>query len=284
MGDINQTIEELKKSAEETARNVADKAVEEAKKQIVYHIRKTRELSFYLWKFAFRVTVFVSIFVLYITNRSLLNELAVQPFFMKVTPLHFLWGVFMFLMICHLIPNNKLSMAWRKARENVYKPVENYDKVELYEHTKKADIRAWYVMLVWLSFNAIFGILYLAGVLIEGDLVMLSIFYFLSDYICILFFCPFQSFIMKNKCCINCRIYDWGHFMMFTPLLFIKNFYSWSLFFTSIVVIIHWEVVHSKYPERFWEGSNETLQCAHCKEKTCQIKRKTAHGKPHIKA
>ncbi len=62
--------------------------------------------------------------------------------------------------------------------------------------------------------------------------------------------------------------------MMFTPMLFIRNFFSWSLFFTSCVVLIHWEVIYAKHPERFWSGSNQTLQCEHCKDKTCQIKKK----------
>ena len=60
--------------------------------------------------------------------------------------------------------------------------------------------------------------------------------------------------------------------MMFTPMLFIKNFFSWSLFFTALVVLIRWEIVYAKHPQRFWSGSNKTLQCAECKDKTCQIK------------
>lgn len=127
-------------------------------------------------------------------------------------------------------------------------------------------------MLIWLSGNAVVGVLYLFEVLDMADLLMLTVFYFLSDYICILIFCPFQTCIMKNKCCVNCRIYDWGHFMMFTPMLFIQNFYSWSLFFTSLVVLIHWEIVYAKHPERFWSGANQTLQCQNCKDKTCQVK------------
>ena len=39
---------------------------------------------------------------------------------------------------------------------------------------------------------------------------MVSVFYFLCDYVCILIYCPFQSHIMHNKCCVNCRIYGWG--------------------------------------------------------------------------
>lgn len=180
------------------------------------------------------------------------------------------------IMLLHLIPNNRLSMAWKKAKETEYRPVEFYDELELMHYIQKQNIAAWKVMLVWLIFNAVWGALYLFGILIASDLLMLTVFYFLCDYICILFFCPFQKVLMKNKCCINCRIYDWGHFMMFTPMLFIKNFYSWSLFFTSLVVLIHWEITYAKHPERFWEGSNKTLQCRNCKERTCQIKRKLA--------
>ena len=110
------------------------------------------------------------------------------------------------------------------------------------------------------------------GIFYASDL--FTVFFFLCDYICILVFCPFQTCIMKNKCCVNCRIYDWGHFMMFTPMLFIPNFYSWSLFFTACVVLIRWEVVYAAHPERFWSGSNQILQCANCKDKTCQVKRR----------
>ena len=242
--------------------------------QLSKQIRRTRALSFYLVKFGFRITVFLTVFVLYLTQFEWLERTLNQPFFYHITPLHALWALFMAIMARHLIPNNRLSMAWRKARENTYKPVEGYDRLQLLEFVQDQNTKAWMVLLVWLSFNAIFGILYLAGVLREGDLFMLTVFYFLSDYICILPFCPFQTLIMKNKCCINCRIYDWGHFMMFTPMLFIKNFFSWSLFFMSVIVLIHWEIRYAKHPERFWSGSNQTLQCGTCKERTCQIKKR----------
>ena len=154
-----------------------------------------------------------------------------------------------------------------------YDEVTDYSPQELLEFVKDQNARAWIVMLIWLVFNAIFGVLYLRGVMDEADLLMLTVFYFLSDYICILFFCPFQSFIMKNRCCVNCRIYDWGHFMMFTPMLFIRNFYSWSLFFTACIVLIKWEVIYARHPERFFYGSNRNLQCANCRDKICQLKK-----------
>ncbi|NLT47963.1 MAG: hypothetical protein GXX92_06055, partial [Clostridiales bacterium] len=95
----------------------------------------------------------------------------------------------------------------------------------------------------------------------------------LADLICVVIWCPFQSIIMKNRCCINCRIFNWGHFMMYTPLLFIKNFFTWSLFFTSIVVLIRWEITYAYHPYRFWEGSNINLRCENCQEKICKIKK-----------
>lgn len=276
MDDITAEAQKLINKTLDDAKDKLEEAKIKAEKQIIKGIEKTRKLKFYLLKFAFRIAVFLIVFVMYILHRDWLTELVTTPFFSQFTPLHIIWGVFMLIMISHLIPNNKLSMAWRKARKSVYRPVENYDRLKLLEHVQKMNSTAWKVMLLWLSFNAIFAILYLVGILWAGDLIMLTVFYFLSDYICILLFCPFQTGIMKNKCCINCRIYDWGHFMMFTPMLFIKNFFSWSLFFTSLVVLIHWELQYAEHPERFWEGSNKTLQCRNCQEKTCQIKKKLA--------
>lgn len=228
----------------------------------------------YLISLIFRVAVFVSVFAFYITHRDWLSALAMQPIIKGITPLHVLWVIFMVIMLMHIFPGNRLTMALRKAEKEEFVPVPDYDKGELLEFVKNQNVKAWYVMLVWLIFNCIFGALYLCKVIEESDLIMLTIFFFLCDYICILFFCPFQTLIMKNKCCVNCRIYDWGHFMMFTPMLFIKDFFSWSLFVTSFIVLIRWEIVYAKHPERFWSGSNQRLKCANCNDKICGIKGK----------
>lgn len=228
----------------------------------------------YFFSLIFRVLIFGGFFFVYITNRRGLLDLIMQPVAMGITPVHVLWIVFMVIMIMHIFPGNKLTMALRKMEEKEYVEVPRYSKPELLEYVQKQNIKAWMVLLVWLIFNSIFGVLYLIGVLKIVDMLMISVFFFLCDYICILFFCPFQTFLMKNKCCVNCRIYDWGHFMMFTPMLFIQNFYSWSLFVTSLVVLIRWEITYAQYPERFWSGSNKKLQCENCNDKICQIKGK----------
>ena len=235
-------------------------------------IVKTRMLKKYFIKFAIRIIIFIAVFVMYIRDKELMYELMTQPVGMGITAVHVLWAVFMFMMLRHIFPIEKLSMAFRKADKKEYVERENYSELELLKYVQNQNVKAWIVMLVWLSFNAIFGILYLLKIIGDVDLLMLSVFYFLSDYICILIFCPFQSMIMKNRCCVNCRIYEWGHFMMFTPMLFIRNFFSWSLFFTSCVVVLRWEIIYAKHPERFWDGSNKKLRCDSCEDKICQVK------------
>ena len=61
--------------------------------------------------------------------------------------------------------------------------------------------------------------------------------------------------------------------LLVTPLLFIRSFFSWSLVFVAIIILIRWEITFSKNPERFWRGSNLNLRCEHCTDKICKIKK-----------
>lgn len=237
-------------------------------------IVKTKMLQRYLLKFAIRIGIFAACLAVYIVDKPFVYEFMTEPKWKGITLLHVLWAVFMLMMIGHMFPTERLSMAMRKSEEKQYIKKSSYSELELLRFVQNQNVRAWTVLLIWLCFNALFGILYLFHVMDEADLLMLTVFYFLCDYICILLYCPFQSVIMKNRCCVNCRIYDWGHFMMFTPMLFIRNFFSWSLFFTSVIVLIKWEILYAKYPERFWYGSNQNLDCANCKDRICQLKKK----------
>ncbi len=232
----------------------------------------TKMMKSYLIKLAFRITVFLTIFILYIIDKNMMWQYLTRPVIFWVSPIHLLWTCFMIIMLTHLFPDQHRTMALLKRNEEKYQEVGGFHRLELLEVVQDWNVIAWPGRLVWLIFNGMIGLLFLLHILDHVDLFMCSVCFFLCDYICILFFCPFQKQIMRNKCCVNCRIYDWGHFMMFTPMLFIQNFFSWSLFFTSIVVLIHWEVVYAKHPERFWSGSNKRLQCANCKDKTCQLK------------
>lgn len=61
--------------------------------------------------------------------------------------------------------------------------------------------------------------------------------------------------------------------MMFTPFLFVKHWYTWSLLGISLVLLLRWEITYRVRPERFSETTNAALSCAMCEEKLCHHKR-----------
>ena len=220
-----------------------------------------------------RAVIFLCMLVLYIHDRSILAGF-VAPGFMSTFGLREgIWCLLMAGMILHLLPKSFITMAGRKSRPKTYcMPTEKYDPDELFRFVQIMNAKAWQVMLIWLCGNACFAAVYLAGIIGEAEMVLLTFFYFLCDLVCMMIFCPFQTFHMKNRCCVNCRIFDWGHFMMYTPMLFVKSFFSWSLFFTACIVLIRWEIVYALHPERFWHGSNAALRCENCRDRLCCVK------------
>ena len=89
----------------------------------------------------------------------------------------------MCIMMAHIFPLDILTMALRKADEKVYVKQEDYDDIGLLKYVQDQNVKAWMVMLVWLIFNACFGVLYLFGIIGNIDLLMLTVFYFLCDYL-----------------------------------------------------------------------------------------------------
>ncbi len=128
-------------------------------------------------------------------------------------------------------------------------------------------------LLIWIGFNGIFGALYLSNIIDEGIMLLISCAYSVCDIICILFFCPFQTYLLKSKCCATCRIYNWDYAMMFTPLFFVRTSYTWGLLALSVALLIRWEVTFYLHPERFSEQTNAYLSCKNCKEKLCTHKK-----------
>lgn len=228
----------------------------------------------YMFRWFLRAVIFFGVLYIYLYDPDIIASFVEFRLFGPFTPLHLLWGFLMLGMITHLLPLRGETMGMRKRQKATHiPPKEPYDRLALLEYVQAMNLKAWRVMLVWLLFNSIIAVIYLLGIIGQAELILLSIFYFFCDITCILMFCPFQTFIMKNRCCVNCRIFDWGHFMMYTPLLFIPSFFTWSLFFTSCIVLLHWEVGYARHPERYWEGSNTALRCANCQDKMCRIKK-----------
>ena len=178
-----------------------------------------------------------------------------------------IWLMFAFEAVLKLVPNNTESIGCNKQYKKFFKPTEKTTPILL--PGKKTLL----VATVWIVPNLVFGILYLTGIVDSGFLFLATLFYAMGDMICVLFFCPFQVWFMQNRCCTNCRIYNWDMIFMFTPLVFIPHLYTYSLVVLAVIILIWWEVAYHKYPERFSESTNKNLTCASCTTKTCLHKK-----------
>ena len=61
--------------------------------------------------------------------------------------------------------------------------------------------------------------------------------------------------------------------MMFTPLVFTKSPFYWSILLCAIILLVRWEITYKLHPERFSENTNICLSCAECSEKLCHHKK-----------
>ena len=78
--------------------------------------------------------------------------------------------------------------------------------------------------------------------------------------------------IQKNKCCVTCRIYNYDHMMLTTPMITIPSFFSWSLIILGLIILVKWEIDFRRHPERFFELTNQNLKCKNCTDKRCKKK------------
>ena len=191
-------------------------------------------------------------------------------FFKEFSIMHLLWIVWLIDMVCQLVPvKNHISIGSQKVFKERFRPITdkiNYQALRNYViSTTKG---AYKVFIIWFTLIAVIGVLHHIKVLDDAVLFMISVAFYVCDLICVLIWCPFRL-IMKNRCCTTCRIFNWDHLMMFTPMMFVRGFYSLSLLILSIVVWLVWELCVMMYPERFWEVTNTALQCSQCTDKLC---------------
>lgn len=228
-------------------------------------IRKSYELRLIL-----RCFILAGCVLLFVFQPAQFTVLENRNFFGQFSVLHLLWIVWVADMIMQLVPiRERVPLGSQKLFRQRFRPIRekiNYRALRQYiVSTTKA---AYLVMLLWAALLAAVGICYYSGVIGDPGLFLISVVFYVCDLICVLIWCPFRL-ILKNRCCTTCRIFNWDHLMMFTPMMFIKGFYSRSLLILSAVVWLIWELCVLLYPERFWEYSNEALQCSACTDKLC---------------
>ena len=223
----------------------------------------------YIARLVARCVILLCAFILYLTDFARHDILQGFDFFRKVSFLHVLWILWMLDMLQQLIPAKHIALGSHKVFKLRFRPVlERINTDALKRYIVTTTKSAYKVMIIWIALIAVLGLLKYWGFLSDAHLFLVSVLFYVCDLICVLIWCPFRL-IMKNKCCTTCRIFNWDHFMMFTPMLFVKGFFSLSLLAVAIVIWIIWELCVLLYPERFWEKSNAALKCSECTDKLC---------------
>jgi len=231
-------------------------------------ISKTRKL--YILRLVGRIIVLVCAVLLFFLYPKSYEVLEKGKFFSHFSPLHILWGIWMIDMICQIVPiEKKLSLGSLKLFRNKFKPIkEKINKDALKSYIVSTTKSAYKVMLLWVALITVVGVLYYTRLIGNNMLFIISVLFYVCDLICVLIWCPFRL-IMKNRCCTTCRIFNWDHLMMFTPMMFVWSFYSTSLLVMSLVAFAVWEFAVLIFPERFWERTNSSLKCSECTDKLC---------------
>ncbi len=191
-------------------------------------------------------------------------------FFKTLSPLHLLWAIWVADLFWQIVPvKNKIPLGSQKLFANRFRPIrEKINRQALKQYIVTTTKAAYKVFLLWCGVVAALGALYGAGVIDKIGLFLVSVFFYVCDLICVLIWCPFRL-IMKNRCCTTCRIFNWDHLMMFSPLVFLGGFFALSLVALSVAAWLVWELCVLLYPERFWDHSNAALQCSQCTDKLC---------------
>ena len=234
-------------------------------KQPVSKIRKK-----YIARLIGRIIAFICAVALLFVAPEQFEVLEGWEFFSSFSLLHILWGIWVIDIVCQLIPiKRKLALGSLKLFKNRFKPItEKINKEALKSHIVSATKSAYKVLLIWAVLLGVIGALYYTNIINTRILFLISVAFYVCDLICVLIWCPFRL-IMKNKCCTTCRIFNWDHLMMFTPLMFAWSFYSTSLLVMAFLAFLVWEMAVLIYPERFWERSNSALKCSECTDKLC---------------
>ncbi len=252
----------------------------------------------YVFRLIYRMVFFVSAIAAYIYAKIRPEE----PGLMSNSVINrIVWLICLYGVIRRFFPSEYESRGCEKVFAKYYKPRDdkNLDKninkiinkhinknVEknyknIIEKNSKKNIDKSYLnrgvilsFIFWIFLNSVFGILYKTGIIDTGAMILLCSFYSVCDYICILFYCPFRSIFLKNRCCVTCRIFHWDYAMIFTPLAFVPGVDFKLLLFFSLLLVARWEITCYLHPERFLEETNQFLSCAGCTEKLCRIRRR----------
>lgn len=249
-------------------------------KNLKKKIKMSPTSTMHVVKLCVRLLLLAAVLVMYILCRVSGRGELFGGIVENISLLAIIWVMFALEMVLRFFPSKIESPGCQKQFKSKYVPT-NVGAVP----RRQEWWRTFLAALAWIILNGAIGVLYFTNIIDEGILIIIALTYSACDMICILFFCPFQTWIMKNRCCTTCRIYNWDFAMMFTPLVFIVcvfsvrmvSIFSLSLVGLSLALLIEWEVLYRLYPERFSDNTNKAITCANCNEKLCHHKKQLQH-------
>ena len=232
---------------------------------------KSKFRKSYIKRLIFRIIVFIIMICIYIFYPNTFKVAKGLNFIKEFSPLHIIWLIWIVDMILQLC---KVPKYWplgsQKYWGHRYLPnLKEIDKKIVKLHMKEMTKGSTSVAIFWIILITFISTLYLTHLISYQVVILISVAFYVCDIICVVGWCPFKTFFMHNKCCTTCRIFNWDHAMMFTPLIVIPGIWTYSLITMAIIILIVWEVACALYPERFMEKTNCALQCHNCKDRLC---------------
>jgi len=231
---------------------------------------KSKFRKMYMRRLIVRIIIFIIMILIYIFLPDTFIVAKDFNFIKQFSPLHIIWLIWMIDMVLQLC---KVPGYWplgsQKQFSHRFVSSGKMSKKDIAKEIKESKRDVILIATAWILLVAIISIIYLKGIIPYQVVILISTAFYVCDVICIVGWCPFKVFFMQNKCCTTCRIFNWDHAMMFTPLIVIPGIWTYSLLGLSLIIVLVWEIAYNMHPERFYEKTNSALKCINCKDKIC---------------
>lgn len=210
--------------------------------------------------------VVVAVGLVAIFRPSILAAFFTLPLLSPVKVYHILWTLTVLILVKRMIPRFNRKISSRKIFGRFYREADRIPpkRDEILRSLKaKADRGALKSAFYWLLLLADMALWRKVGIFSDTWVYIVVLFFVFMDQFCVSVFCPFK-WLARGKCCSTCRINNWGYIMAFSPLIFIPSFWTWSIVAFCIIIVIQWEFLYYRHPERFFETHNAALMCRNC--------------------
>ena len=215
----------------------------------------------------FRLILLSVVIVFYVIEKdSLLLQLN-EVFSFNLTTL--IWLIFILEIVYRFLPTENVGVAKMYKKHFVEK---EYDVIKLNKLKKQDNLRAIIMFGLFILMMSVVTTLFMLSVIDKGIVLIISMSLWMISEICVQLFCPFSYLFFKKQCCNKCRFYSWDYFLMFAPLIFIGNVFTYIIVVFSFVLLIVWELNYIKYPQRFYDISNGAIECKCCENQNCKYK------------